>query len=70
MELNAVFYKAQTEYNTYEKHVNAPYLRTEINAKRGYRYGLTVSGVGFLRSVRQRSKNHQGPAGAVYFKPG
>lgn len=75
MELNAVFYKAQTEYNTYEKHVNAPYLRTEINAKRGCRYGLTVSGLGFYELFINGAKITKGllapyissPDDIVYF---
>ena len=41
------FYRASDERNTYEKHVPAPYLRTEIAAEPGCRYTLTVTGLGF-----------------------
>ena len=44
---SAVFYKATTEFNTYEKHVNAPYLRREIDLSAGQTYRLRVSGLGF-----------------------
>ena len=45
----AVFYKATDEFNTYEKHVPAPYLRHEFASEPGKRYRLTVSGLGFYR---------------------
>ncbi len=41
------FFHASDERNTYEKHVPAPYLRTEIQPKQGCRYLLTVTGLGF-----------------------
>ncbi len=47
MKINAAFYKARDEFNTYEKHVPAPYLRYGKKFDGGRRYKLTVSGLGF-----------------------
>lgn len=44
---NVCFYRATDERNTYEKHVPAPYLRTEIKTEPDCRYVLTVTGLGF-----------------------
>ena len=44
---NISFYRATNERNTYEKHVPAPYLRTEIRTEPGCRYALNVTGLGF-----------------------
>ena len=41
------FYRASDQKNTYETHVPAPYLRTEIQTEPGCRYLLTVTGLGF-----------------------
>ncbi len=49
MSINAAFYKATDEFNTYEKHIPAPYLRSEFKAEKGRKYSLTVSGLGFYR---------------------
>lgn len=47
MKLPTSFFKATDTYNTYEKHVNAPYLRYEIEKNADYRNIITVSGLGF-----------------------
>ncbi|MBR6702865.1 MAG: alpha-L-rhamnosidase N-terminal domain-containing protein, partial [Clostridia bacterium] len=49
MSINPVFYKATDEFNTYEKHIPAPFLRSEFRAGKGKKYSLTVSGLGFYR---------------------
>ncbi len=42
-----IFYKATDEFNTYEKHISAPYLRTEFKTDADKKYKITVSGLGF-----------------------
>ena len=41
------FFKATDEYNTYEKHVNAPYIRKRFTSKDYDKAYITVSGLGF-----------------------
>ncbi len=43
------FYKATNEYNSYEKHVNAPYLRADFRFEAGKQYHVTVTGLGFYK---------------------
>ena len=45
--INTVFYKATDEYNTYEKHIAAPYIRANFRFAAGKKHFLTVSGLGF-----------------------
>lgn len=47
MSINAVFYRAGEEFSTYEKHVPAPYIRTELAVADGEKKLLRVSGLGF-----------------------
>ena len=47
MTINATFYQVRNDFNTYEKHVPAPYLRRTLTLQTGNRYALTVSGLGF-----------------------
>ncbi len=47
MSINAVFYKAFDEFNTYEKHVPAPYIRGDYSFDRSKKCYITVSGLGF-----------------------
>lgn len=44
---NSLFYKATEEFNSYEKHVNAPYIRRDIAFEKAEKIILTVSGLGF-----------------------
>lgn len=44
---NSLFYKATEEFNSYEKHVNAPYIRKDISFEKADRIILSVSGLGF-----------------------
>ena len=47
MKFPKQFFQATREYNTYEKHVNAPYLRADLRFDEGKKYYVTVSGLGF-----------------------
>ena len=47
MKFPKQFFQATREYNTYEKHVNAPYLRADFRFDEGKKYYVTVSGLGF-----------------------
>ena len=47
MKFPTGFYKATESYNTYEKHVNAPFLRYETCKKTDCKTFITVSGLGF-----------------------
>ncbi|MBQ9551531.1 MAG: family 78 glycoside hydrolase catalytic domain [Clostridia bacterium] len=49
MKFPQKFYKATHTYNSYEKHVNAPYLRADLRFEEGKKYVLTVSGLGFYK---------------------
>ncbi len=49
MKFPKKFYKATEAYNTYEKHVNAPYLRADLDLQAGLHYAVTVTGLGFYR---------------------
>ncbi|MGI6716064.1 MAG: family 78 glycoside hydrolase catalytic domain [Eubacteriales bacterium] len=50
IKLPASFYSASTEYNTLEKHVNAPYLRKTIFFdKIPHKSVILISGLGFYR---------------------
>ena len=47
MELPLKWYSASYEYNTYEKHVPAPYIRKEFIAENTVSAKIAVSGLGF-----------------------
>ncbi len=47
MNFPTSFYKATEEYNTYEKHVNAPYIRAEYDFPDFEKAYITISGLGF-----------------------
>ncbi|MCR4615699.1 MAG: glycoside hydrolase family 78 protein [Clostridiales bacterium] len=47
MDIDALFYRAGEEYSTYEKHIPAPYIRTEIPVIPGEKKRIRVSGLGF-----------------------
>ena len=47
MCIDATFYRAREDYSTYETHVPAPYIRTEISMGAGGKRTLRVSGLGF-----------------------
>ncbi|MCR5523834.1 MAG: glycoside hydrolase family 78 protein [Clostridia bacterium] len=47
MNFPSVFYKATKELNTYEKHVNAPYIRKNFKADACDKAIITVSSAGF-----------------------
>ena len=43
------FFKATDEYNTYEKHINAPYIRKKFSPADFEKAYITVSGLGFYK---------------------
>lgn len=49
MEYNGYFYRATDEYNTYEKHINAPYIRKEFDLSGVEKAKVLISGLGFYR---------------------
>lgn len=47
MNFPSVFFKATDEYNTYEKHVNAPYIRKKFACPEFEKAYIVISGLGF-----------------------
>ncbi len=75
MEFPCAFFAATREYNTYEKHVNAPYIRRAFTLGEVKRAELLVTGLGFYELYVNGEKRTKGllapyisnPDDMVYF---
>ncbi|MBQ7688114.1 MAG: family 78 glycoside hydrolase catalytic domain [Clostridia bacterium] len=65
----ARFYKATNAYNTYKKHVPAPYLRQKITLRAGCGCRLYVSGLGFYELYVNGKNVTKGPLAPYISNP-